>query len=116
MDETLGQRIKQLRLGRGMTQEELARLMGGPNRGQISKWESDTDTPSLNNLQGLAKALNVTIDELVNDEAPAKSGQRVEVKVEVIGLEKLERLRKLLTDISKLADIDISISAHAERR
>ena len=65
MNETLGQRIKRLRLEKEMTQEELAQRIAGPNRGMVSKWESDSNRPTIDHLQGLSRVLGISFDELI---------------------------------------------------
>lgn len=70
MNETIGNRISKFRKEKHMTQEELANLLGVSSQA-VSKWETDTSCPDISLLPQLAKALGVTIDELVtgkNDE------------------------------------------------
>jgi len=61
----LAQNIKQLRLARGFTQQQLADLSGLP-RATCSNLESGSANPTLAVLHALAKALQIPIEELVS--------------------------------------------------
>lgn len=62
----LGENIKRIRELRELSVEELAEKMGIGKAG-IYKWESNETKPGLDSLTDLSKALDVTIDELVNE-------------------------------------------------
>lgn len=69
MDETLGQRINRLRLEHGLSQEALAKQIGRrTNKSMISRWESDTDKPRIDNLQDLARVFGISLNELATGE------------------------------------------------
>ncbi len=59
----LGQRIRELRKSRGLTQEQLAEIIGigTPN---ISYFETGKFIPAIETMQKIASALNVEIFEL----------------------------------------------------
>ncbi len=63
--ERIGQRVRALREGRGLTQEALAEEAGmqGPN---ISRLESGKHVPSLETLERIAKALGIRVADLVS--------------------------------------------------
>jgi transcriptional regulator with XRE-family HTH domain len=61
--ETLGQRIKRIRIEKGLTQKGLAEV-SGLTGGQISYYEQDLRTPLIDNFFYLAEALGVSMDEL----------------------------------------------------
>lgn len=63
----LGEKIKALRLEKGLTQPQLAKLVGVTS-GMISIWENDINEPKASNLKALALALGVTTDYLVGAE------------------------------------------------
>ena len=72
--ETLGMRLKKLRNAVGMLQTELVDKINSKQGTKItssmlSKWESDRDTPTLDNTRLLAKFFNVTLDYLITGEA-----------------------------------------------
>ena len=59
----IGNKIKSLRLHRGVTQETLAEALGVTAQA-VSKWERDTGTPDIALLPALAAYFGVSIDEL----------------------------------------------------
>ncbi len=61
---TLGQRIAELRSGRGIKQNELAERLGVSAQA-VSKWENDVSCPDISALPQLAEELGVTVDELL---------------------------------------------------
>lgn len=56
-------RIKLLRVARGMSQEELAKMIG-VTQGAVSQWEKGLTHPGFKVIPKLANALGVTSDEL----------------------------------------------------
>lgn len=63
-EQTLGQRIFQLRKQKGITQEAMAEQLGVSPQA-VSKWENDIACPDILLLPQLAKLLGVTVDELL---------------------------------------------------
>ena len=63
MNETMGQIIRRLRRERGMTQEELAELLGVTFQA-VSKWENDTGLPDISLVVPLARVFGVSTDTL----------------------------------------------------
>lgn len=61
--ETLGQRIKRIRLKKGFTQKSLAEKAGFTS-GQISCYEREVRKPSVDNFFYICEALGVSMDEL----------------------------------------------------
>jgi transcriptional regulator with XRE-family HTH domain len=75
----MGNRLKQLRQQKGMSQAELAKAAGVPF-GSLRNWEYGRRTPLLDAAARIAQALGVTLDELAgisNPEVPpaAKKGK-----------------------------------------
>lgn len=66
---TLGQNIQAARKNKGFSQEALAEQVG-VSRQALGKWEKDTALPSLDNLQALAAALDVSVDSLLGTAQP----------------------------------------------
>lgn len=65
----LGKRISQYRKGLGISQEELgARL--GVSRQAVSKWETGTAAPDMENLLALAREFGVSVAELTGTPEP----------------------------------------------
>lgn len=63
-EKIFGQRIKELREGKGLTQEQLAEAIGVKDDRTIRFWEAGTNAPKFANLVSLAKALGVRMQEL----------------------------------------------------
>jgi transcriptional regulator with XRE-family HTH domain len=61
----LGSKIKRLREANNWSQSELTRA-AGLTHGLVSRLEDGTGNPSLKTLAAIAKALDVTISELLN--------------------------------------------------
>lgn len=64
---TIGETIKQLRLEKGLKQEELAQ-MANISRVSIGNYERGTRTPTTEIANSIAKALNVPVGILLGDE------------------------------------------------
>jgi transcriptional regulator with XRE-family HTH domain len=62
--DRLARNVKQLRLARGLTQQQMARLSGLP-RATWANIESGAANPTLGVLYGVAHALEVPLEELV---------------------------------------------------
>ena len=69
MKHTLNETIAALRKERGMTQEELAALLGVSGQA-VSKWESGICCPDIGLLPALADVFGVTLDKLMGREMP----------------------------------------------
>ncbi len=63
MKETFGERLKTLRLEKGLGQIELAKALD-VGKSIISLWERDKCEPTLTNLIAIAQFFNVSIDYL----------------------------------------------------
>lgn len=71
----LGKNIKALRIERGLTQEKMSELLNeyfpdtvNFNKGKISKWENDKETPYLSSAKVLADFFETTVDDLINSD------------------------------------------------
>ena len=65
MKETLGMKIKKLRISKGMTQDDLAKVLGYSSRSTINKIELGINTISYDKLLKLVNIFNVDINELI---------------------------------------------------
>jgi len=65
--ESFGKRIQDVRKRRGITQQYLGELIGVDKR-VISKYEKDQTVPSVLVAKEIAKALDVSLDFLINSE------------------------------------------------
>ena len=63
----LGETIKSLRLEKGLTQPQLAQLVGVSN-GMISIWENNVNEPKASYLKALAAALEVSVSTLLGED------------------------------------------------
>ena len=74
----IGERIKQLRLEKGWTQEVLAKLLG-VSRLAVARWETGERRPRKKYLDKLAEVFGVSMEELLGVEL--KGEDRKELKV-----------------------------------
>ena len=63
---TIGETIQRLRTKRRLSQEQLAELVG-VSRQAVSKWELNAALPDTDKLVPLARALGVSVDELLGN-------------------------------------------------
>lgn len=73
MNIEIANRLRQMRNKNNLSQEELAAKMG-VSRQAVSKWERAEASPDTENLILLAKLYGVSIDELLNADSSAASG------------------------------------------
>lgn len=70
-EQEFAQRLRQYRKDKGLTQQELADQLGVSNK-TVSRWESGS-YPDVTTLVALARALGVTVDELLDPRAPVRT-------------------------------------------
>ena len=70
---TFQERLYSLRRGKGLSQEELAHIVG-VSRQAVQKWEAGTSRPDLDNLTALARCFDVSLDYLILGQEPAAPG------------------------------------------
>ena len=75
--KTLGVTISEKRKEKGMTQADLANLMGVTDKA-VSKWERDLSYPDVASFPRLAQALGVSVDELMA--STSSSGRKKDVE------------------------------------
>ena len=73
---TIGEKIKQIRKDRGLTQEQLAEELI-VSRAAVAKWENDNGVPDIDNLKKLSELFGMSIDELVDNSAAGKTKKTV---------------------------------------
>ena len=61
---TLGERIRDERKKRGLSQEELADILN-VSRQAITKWETDRGIPDIANLIRISEEFEISLDELI---------------------------------------------------
>lgn len=62
----LGEKIKNLRKEKNLTQEELAEEIG-VSRQAVAKWETNGGMPDIENLKALSDYFDISIDDLVKE-------------------------------------------------
>ena len=67
---TLGEKIREARRICSLSQEQLAEKMS-VSRSAVAKWETDKGLPDVGNLKTLARLLNVSVDQLLDEGQPA---------------------------------------------
>lgn len=65
-------KLKALRKQTDMSQEQLAEKIG-VSRQAVTKWETDAGVPDIENIMALSAFFDVSLDELLKDEKPAKN-------------------------------------------
>ena len=93
-----GERVQTLRQRRGLTIDDLAHQIGvGPRT--LSQWMAGEAWPRLDNARAIALALEVTIDDLVDDVAPLP-GRRLQPGDEDV----LREVARILRDRAAAVD------------
>ena len=67
MKETIGQVIRRLRKERGITQEEMADMLGVTAQA-VSKWENDVGIPDVSQFVPIANLFDISMDTLFSRE------------------------------------------------
>ena len=82
---TLGETIKYYRTQLNLSQAELADRIG-VSRQAVSKWETDTGIPDINNIQILAKLFHISIDTLLSSDHHVQSlyESKIEYDIDVL--------------------------------
>lgn len=88
-----GQKLRKIREGRGITQQELAEKLGYVTNSYVSDTESGHFIPSWEKLKKIAKALAIPFSSLKD--------LLIESKIEELGIKEPE-LQKMFRDIPKL--------------
>ena len=86
------QKIKSLRMSKGLSQKELSRLLGISDRA-ISKWELGYAQPSANHLIAMAQIFGVGIEEFLPSEEKTSAGRASDA--EPSGMKSLTELYKI---------------------
>lgn len=84
--EKIGNFIKELRVKKGLTQDELADKLY-IRRQSISKWEMGITSPDTENFKSLSEIFNVSIDELISGEYIPKEdaiAKSEELKIKIL--------------------------------
>ena len=122
----LGDKIKELRKSKGITQEQLADMLVVSSQA-VSKWETGVANPDLALIPDLAKLFEVSTDELLGVDSKGKS-ENNENKIIDARLEHLEKmmgflmakddneaLSIMLEDAKKIYSVDFTQSTDFEK-
>ena len=90
MKKTLGTMISSLRKDKGMTQLELAEIMGVTDKA-VSKWERDLSCPDINSIPKLAEILEISVEDLMQGKTETKE-QDTKEKKENISINKVDEI------------------------
>ena len=105
--EKVGRFIRELRIEKEMTQQELAEKLGVTDSA-ISKWENGRGAPDISYLIPLSNELNITILELLNGEKGKDDGNALIKLIEETNRKK--RIWKYITlGISNIYLVILSI-------
>lgn len=118
MQDVRGKRIRQLRLARGLTQQQLADATGGlVTKQSISKYERGKSQPSSVVLRKLAEVFGVKTADLFREPAAriefeayrkfARLGKRKQEQIESIIRRKLEARLRIQDLLGQLRDVDV---------
>jgi len=88
--------IRSLRQRSGLSQRQLAMRMGVP-RTYVSKIENEKATPTLSSLERLARALEVTVPDLLHECGPSREDSVRELMTDPFIVELMEFTSKLNT-------------------
>lgn len=90
MKKTLGTMISSLRKDKGMTQLELAEIMGVTDKA-VSKWERDLSCPDINSIPKLAEILEISVEDLMQGKTETRE-QDTKEKKENISRNKVDEI------------------------
>lgn len=68
---TFAENLKSIRKQAGMSQEQLAEKLG-VSRQAVTKWETDTGIPDIENIMAISALFDISIDELLSNERRVK--------------------------------------------
>lgn len=99
--ETIGERIKRIRIAKGLTQDDLAKLMGYSNRSTINKIESGVHNVDHEKILKFAYMLKVPAGYLLTGEKNYKTNRMILTTIDdsVLSCELTEEQMKIAEDL-----------------
>ena len=96
----LGNNIKALRMKKGLSQQELAKLLY-VERSTVAKWEANINIPRLDSLERIAEVLEVTADSLIENInlEHTENKEMSNLNEKFINLKSLEETQEFINDI-----------------
>ena len=101
MTNDIGKFIQEIRKEKGLTQKELAELIGVSDK-TISKWENGNSSPDTSMLMSLSEALEVTVNELLSAERIAPENYSMKAEETIMTLIKENEAGKRTHLISQI--------------
>lgn len=103
---TLGDRIREKRRIKGLTQRQLADLIGAKHN-SVSDWENNKNKPDSNTIKLLMKALDVDANSLLGfDDNENIKSEAKKLADEILNNPKINKMLSLLINMS---DEDLSL-------
>ena len=110
MTNDIGKFIQEIRKEKGLTQKELAELIGVSDK-TISKWENGNSSPDTSMLMSLSEALEVTVNELLSAERIAPENYSMKAEETIMTLIKENEAGKRTHLISQIIGLLLIILA-----
>ena len=120
----IGEKIKQLRMKRELTQEKLSEILGISPQA-ISRWENSTTYPDINMLPSIATFFNVSVDELLgmkelrNDQEICRTHKIVHQLIEAGNIceavsELREALKRYPNDYGFMSELALALTLYQD--
>ena len=90
-----GEKVKQLRIARGISQVELAKALG-VSKQSVSNWENDNILPSIEMLVKTAEYFSVSTDYMLGID------NREVIDVSGLDLTRISHIRQIIDDFKKI--------------
>ncbi|MBS3943003.1 MAG: helix-turn-helix domain-containing protein [Dethiobacter sp.] len=71
---SFGERLKKIRTERGLRQEDIGKIVH-VGKSTVSQWENNIHTPDLETVAKIARALNVSVEQFIDDAPPQLLGR-----------------------------------------
>lgn len=120
---SLGSRLNRLRIIKGLSQETIAKVLNDRynsriNKGMLSKWENNKDSPSLENIRILAKYFEVSTDYLLGIAEYRGGGnlkiKKISIEMNSVNINKLdeilEKIKKVDEKYNTSSEIEVTIN------
>jgi len=107
------ERLKELRIAKGITQLELAKYLDLSTDSTVSLWEKGTNKPNLERAKKLALLFDVSLDYLLGEDD--EKGKAISERVFAVTTEELELLSRfrVLSDAAKQAVLNLITNLEA---
>ncbi len=76
---TFAEKLKSIRKKAGLSQEQLAEKLG-VSRQAVTKWETETGIPDIENMMAISALFDISIDELLSNERGMKKSDEYLLK------------------------------------